>query len=513
MCVRWLAAASLLGAALACAQNARSGPVSGGVAGRLTDPHSKPLSGVTIILRNTLTGTETRATTAKNGAWRLTGLAPGEYTLEAQSPQLGQGHVEGIEISAGYEARVQAAVDLEPVPISPPQVAAVDPTPSAPPSPTIVSSTHEIPTAPTPVLTVALATQPTEALHPQPYALAQIQPAQVAQPPSLIAKVAPPPFPSAPPAISLPAKPEPLVIAHLEPTNAESAPEMASADQRSRAIFANLAAGLAALRNSFQAPVPVLDAPQLSASSTTLTGEEIRSLPVAGRDWHQFTLDAPPAGNQTSGTEGSKFGEEARGTNTVLVDGANTRLAFDAKASGRSSQSLLGPAANESAVHSVETVDQSAEGNGRTLVETRSGGPDIHAEASLFTRQNLWDAQNPFSQWIQQTSPATPTTVPVFTAFPYTPSNHEMIWSANLSGPLRRYRMRWFAAVQGSERSDPGVATVKHPTDFFAQPTNDEIQVLSARLGLPGANPVVEGLSAYSSMLESLTGLLGPAPR
>ncbi len=50
-------------------------------------------------------------------------------------------------------------------------------------------------------------------------------------------------------------------------------------------------------------------------------------------------------------------------------------------------------------------------------------------------------------------------------------------------------------------------------TGFFAQPTNDQLQVLSARLGLSSANPVTEGLTAYSGMLETLDGLLGPAAR
>ncbi len=54
---------------------------------------------------------------------------------------------------------------------------------------------------------------------------------------------------------------------------------------------------------------------------------------------------------------------------------------------------------------------------------------------------------------------------------------------------------------------------MKHPDNFFAQPTNDEMQVLSARLGLNSVNPVAEGLAAYSGMLEKLAGLLGPAPR
>ncbi|HME58933.1 MAG TPA: hypothetical protein VKF63_11395, partial [Terracidiphilus sp.] len=50
-------------------------------------------------------------------------------------------------------------------------------------------------------------------------------------------------------------------------------------------------------------------------------------------------------------------------------------------------------------------------------------------------------------------------------------------------------------------------------TGFFAQPSNDQMQVLSARLGLSSVNPVAEGLAAYSTMLETLAGLLGPAPR
>jgi hypothetical protein len=98
---------------------------------------------------------------------------------------------------------------------------------------------------------------------------------------------------------------------------------------------------------------------------------------------------------------------------------------------------------------------------------------------------------------------------------------------------IRRDKLFWFAALDGYQRNDPGLAMVKHPylvqtlsgcvitpenpctkiTGFFAQPTNDQMQVLSSRLGLPSANPVVEGLTEYSNMLETLAGLLGPAPR
>jgi hypothetical protein len=78
---------------------------------------------------------------------------------------------------------------------------------------------------------------------------------------------------------------------------------------------------------------------------------------------------------------------------------------------------------------------------------------------------------------------------------------------------IRRRKLFWFAAYDGSLRNDPGVASVRHPDSFFAQPTNDEMQVLSARLGLSSVNPVAEGLAAYSGLLESLSGLLGPTTR
>jgi hypothetical protein len=39
------------------------------------------------------------------------------------------------------------------------------------------------------------------------------------------------------------------------------------------------------------------------------------------------------------------------------------------------------------------------------------------------------------------------------------------------------------------------------------------MQLLSAQLGLSSVDPVTEGVSVYSKLLESLAGLLGPAPR
>jgi hypothetical protein len=160
----------------------------------------------------------------------------------------------------------------------------------------------------------------------------------------------------------------------------------------------------------------------------------------------------------------------------------------------------------------VESAATGAAG-GRMNVETQHGGNELHGQVSLFVRQNAWGARNPFSQWVKETSAATLTTVPVVTAESYTPPDRETIWAFGVGSRIRRDKIFWFAAMNGLDRNHPGLATVKHPDEFFAQPTNDQMQVLSARLGGSSANSVVEGLAAYSKLLETLDGLLGPAPR
>jgi hypothetical protein len=182
----------------------------------------------------------------------------------------------------------------------------------------------------------------------------------------------------------------------------------------------------------------------------------------------------------------------------------------------------------------VEAEGERAAG-GRVDVETESGGAKLHGQGFLFARQNLWGARNPFSQWVTETTPAAGTDVPVFGngpngTEPYTPQDREITWSLGAGGPLRRDKLSWFGAVDSFNRDNPGVSMLKHPylvetvsgctigpctkqTGFFAQPTNDQMQVLSARLGMSSLNPVAEGVTAYSTMLGSLAGLLGPAAR
>ena len=88
-----------------------------------------------------------------------------------------------------------------------------------------------------------------------------------------------------------------------------------------------------------------------------------------------------------------------------------------------------------------------------------------------------------------------------------------MSWGVGLGSSIRKTDLPWVVSFDSHHRNYPAVSTVRHPENFFAQPSNDQMQVLSARLGLSSANPVAAGLAAYSKMLETLDGLLGPADR
>ena len=175
-------------------------PQSGSLAGRLTDLHSAPLAGVSIVLRNQSTGAEVRAITARNGAFRFASLDAGEYMLDADAAQLGHGQLEGILVTGGVESHIQAALNFEPAaPVlleatapaqvaAPPMVAAHVPlNASVPPAATQPLARLLQPQA----ATVASATPPTP-----------LRPALSTSSPNLVASIASEPLSLLPLAIS-----------------------------------------------------------------------------------------------------------------------------------------------------------------------------------------------------------------------------------------------------------------------------------------------------------------------
>jgi hypothetical protein len=543
---------------------------SGAFAGKLTDLHSAPVGGATLLLRNQATGGEARTTTLKNGAFRFAALEPGEYTLEAESPQLGHGRVESIVVDAGHEARMQTAMEFAPTPPRPFEVVfrKLEPEPPTGPALLTADALASLLLDPRPVRYPARAMVSTE-----PLLLAATVDSEPMETLDLGSRSLPAIAPR--PAILAPA--EEVAAIHAEATGGISASgrglavmaaaaEAIHGEQLSSSglgLSSIEAAARGAQVANLTAPLPaqpVLAAartldPAATAGTTTLPGEQLRALPATGRRWQDFALETPTATAPVGG-EGQislrGAGEQPAATS---VDGINTGLAFGGRGGNRArGTQMSGPGVSEAAIREVQTAAGNAQAEaeraagGRIDVETQRGGNGLHGQGFLFDRQNTWGARNPFTQWVTWTSEFAPLApfntaalFPVFDNFQYssgqngspesyTPPDHETTWGIGLGRQIRRDKLFWFAALDRNQRNDPGLGMVKHPylvqavpsstcenppctTGFFAYPGSDQMQVLAARLGLPTSNPVAEGLAAYSPMLETLAGLLGPAPR
>ena len=288
-----------------------------------------------------------------------------------------------------------------------------------------------------------------------------------------------------------------------------------------------------------QAPDPV--AP---AVSTTVSASQLQALPASGRRWQEFLLDTPAAGASADSSQASYRGSQQSAK--VTVDGANFGLAFGVSAgSGKSASNATGAGSgpessttqsssqawtggrglgvSEAAVREVTAAAGNVEAagmrsaGGRTTIRTESGSNALHGQGFFFDLQNTWGARNPFTQWVQNTGSAT---APNFTAVPFTPPDHETVWGLGLGSDIRRNKLFWFGALESNHRNDPGLSTVKNPTEFFAppEPTSASVTLLSAQLGESQNQAWNDYLGIASTGyapagLEQLAALLGPAAR
>jgi hypothetical protein len=558
---------------------------SGSLSGRLTGLYSKPLAGVSVVARNQATGAEARATTTKNGSYRFEALEPGEYALVVESPQLGRGHLEDILVSAGYEARVQAAMQFEPLPSGPTLAATREPK-----RPELRRTNLEL--IPLALSEVTLPAEPLRMLSLRAQALtgAGEKPADMVSKAAVSTGAASPKTPvpagrQTPNSVQIAAKNQGQEIcilhSHLGDKNKDVArvghpdtarvghPDTARVGHPDTARMGppdsvaiqkgclNQVATSAPTSAAFQRPktgakASMQSGPAPAAAADTMSAAELQALPVSGRRWQDFVLDNAPASATSAGGEAETTllgaGPQQPG---IAVDGVSKALAFGPTGGAGHGSTGPGPlgqggadpagmarigvgghglTVSEAAIREVQSAAGNVEAaaaraaGGRMNVKTQHGSNELHGHGFLFNRQNLWGAQNPYSKWTKETEAASAlyNSVPRFTEQPYTPPDRDTTWGIGLGSRIRRDKLFWFAAVDGSDRNDPGVSMVKHPclgydangvctSGFFANPTSAEMQMLAARLGLSGSNAEAEGRAKYSCMLETLAGTLGGA--
>jgi hypothetical protein len=525
---------------------------TGSLTGTLTDLNSAPLAGVVVVLRNGLTGKERRTTTTRNGSYSFAALDAGEYTLAAESSQFGRGLLEGVTISAGHQARVRAAIDLEPEAQNSPALATI----AVPartrwiPAETLapVQPTPPAPFAPVPFAVVASANLEQSALE-----VAAVEPERSTRP------AVPAPTPTKQTASAIPAATRPA------PSTVETALVAAPATIPARPTpipAPDLTGGLAANTLTPSGVQPTINArpirllpivaaiakvdPVVPVLATTVSDSEVGALPASGRNWQNFALETPAASAAGDSSQPVYRGED-QAPAEITIDGAPTRLAFGVAADttpsnpdsgthgatgsmGQAWNGGRGFGVSEVGVREVETVAGNVEAEaargtgGRIAVKTAHGENQIHGQAFLFDRQSAWGAQNPFTQWIENTGTAA---APLFTSQPFTPPDHEITWGAGLGGHLRRDKLFWFAALDSYRRNNPGLSTVKLPigtnaagqcAGFFCAPSIPETELLSAQLSesFTQANNDYLGIpngSTTPAGLEQLQQLLGPAAR
>jgi hypothetical protein len=269
--------------------------------------------------------------------------------------------------------------------------------------------------------------------------------------------------------------------------------------------------------------------PTESIVSTTLPSEELQTLPVPTRDWQSFaaitptaqpattgTLDTAPLGDTTAANpqplhQPLSLGGASAYQTSSIIDGVSSPRAFHTISNSQGQQvEPIGTSAVDSMEIHASATDTS---NGGIALHTNRGSSQLHGQAFYLDRQNLWGAQNPFTQQIVETTPVSGAQIAQFTPQSYTPPYTRQTFGAGIGGRIRRDKLFWFTAIDGLLNHNPAIATVRHPADFFAQPTNDDLQVLAARLNLPAPAFLEEAATSYSTWLGNMAGLLGSVPR
>ena len=357
----------------------------GSLSGRLTNLYSKPLSGAAVVVRNEVTGAEARSTTTRSGDYRFKGLGSGSYTLEVEDPRLGRGYVDGIVVADGHDSRVQAAFKFEPLQsdsLTDSHVGTVDPKlmgilarASTPPKKPVLAELLPVADYSTlqtnaPPVNEAVGSESLESLPLTTRTIQNTLPQRPSPVPSMPTDIAP----------IEPSNTEPLVAAIRVERNSIGAATGGidsnvavvsmpvglahAAFGVPGAAMAEIAANAAWATLQFE-PVPRttlasdegLD-PGTTASSQTVTAEQLQALPVTDRNWQNFVLDAPSGGAQPEGEGRAPQGGNQR--SAITVDGAGMRLAFGGSGVGRMSgrsAALIGPGASEAAIREVQTLD------------------------------------------------------------------------------------------------------------------------------------------------------------
>jgi hypothetical protein len=107
----WLAV--LLGLGVPAPMHAQG--IAASIAGRTIDPHGAPIPDASIIVRNTDNSSVRTLLSGRDGAFRISGLVPGAYTVEAGAGSLTTRHPTRLTVTLGSSTQVALELRIAPV--------------------------------------------------------------------------------------------------------------------------------------------------------------------------------------------------------------------------------------------------------------------------------------------------------------------------------------------------------------------------------------------------------------
>ena len=206
----------------------------------------------------------------------------------------------------------------------------------------------------------------------------------------------------------------------------------------------NLEVGAAQETVSVTAEVPVVESTR-STTATTVTEQQVRALPINGRNFLDFTVLTPGVvRDQTRGGDLS-FGGQRGTSNSLLVDGADSNNVFFGQTTGRTGTGRNPYSFSEDAVQEfqVNTNGYAAEigraGGGVINVITKSGTNEFHGTAFEFFRDKALNANSWENNRAGRAKRA----------------YHFNQFGGNLGGPIAKNRAFFFFNYDGQRNTTP----------------------------------------------------------
>lgn len=218
---------------------------------------------------------------------------------------------------------------------------------------------------------------------------------------------------------------------------------------------------------SVTAEVPVVETTR-SQTSTTVTTQQVRDLPINGRNFLDFTVLTPGVVRDPTRSGDLSFGGQRGTSNSIVVDGADSNNVFFGQSTGRSGTGRNPYSFSQDAVQEfqVNTNTYNAEigraGGGVINVVTKSGTNDFHGTAFEFFRDKALNANS----W-ENNRNNRPKRAYHFNQF-----------GGNVGGPIVKNKVFFFFDYDGQRNTTPNPVflTLAAPSDPLSQQALQQLQ-------------------------------------